>query len=789
MFAFNFSFVAMVVASLLLLTNVMIVMAGEDFYELLGVQRGASDKEIRKAFKKLAVTMHPDKNVDDPEAHDKFLKINRAYEVLKDEDLRKKYDMHGEEGLSEDFGKGKYESWKFYQEEFGLYDDDPEIITLSRSDFEMSVESTDDVWFINFYSPHCSHCHTLAPVWREVGRELDGVVRIGAVNCEDEWQLCRMQGIRSYPSLMMYPAREKYYGDKSRRDLVKYALKHTRVKVNELWSGNFEDIVTNSDNELPWLISFCGDGGDCLSSSSALKVAGMLDELVNVGTMDCHGKNEDFCDNLGHLHGTVFYQDGLVKKGEGLEITSLVAQEVANEVLSQLPDVTILDEIKFREVQDNIRHGPNWLIHFVEGNEGRHLELRKLPAMLSEIKVGRIDCQVMRSMCNDLHIHKFPSFLVFKQTGGYEIHYGRATAHDVAAFARDAVVIKLEALGPRDFESHRVGPASSEAWFIDFFAPWCPPCMRLLPEFRKTAKNFRGQVVNFGTVDCTIHGELCRLYNVRSYPTTILYNQSVPHQYHGHHNSMAMMEFIEDTLNPPVVKLDMESFERLVINKDDDVVWLVDFFASWCGPCQQMAPEWRRLAKLMKDSKNIYVGMVECQEEQILCSNQQVKSYPNLRLYPPKSKGGSYFTYNGWHRDAESLRAWAFDFLPSKVETITYNKFENKIIAGREAWILDFYAPWCGHCQVFKPEFEKVANDIEGVAKAGKVDCTQERRLCQSAGVNAYPTVRFYPGSSNGARQNAYGWDIVSQNADEISNFVKQNTPKNNRVTQKHDEL
>lgn len=56
---------------------------------------------------------------DDPGAHEKFLKINRAYEVLKDEDLRKKYDMHGEEGLSDDFGQRKYESWKFYQEEFG----------------------------------------------------------------------------------------------------------------------------------------------------------------------------------------------------------------------------------------------------------------------------------------------------------------------------------------------------------------------------------------------------------------------------------------------------------------------------------------------------------------------------------------------------------------------------------------------------------------------------------------------------------------------------------------------
>ena len=51
--------------------------------------------------------------------------------------------------------------------------------------------------------------------WREVARELDGVIRIGAVNCGDEWMLCQHQGIRSYPSLIMYPAVSwlKFYTD------------------------------------------------------------------------------------------------------------------------------------------------------------------------------------------------------------------------------------------------------------------------------------------------------------------------------------------------------------------------------------------------------------------------------------------------------------------------------------------------------------------------------------------------------------------------------------------------
>lgn len=57
---------------------------------------------------------------DDPKAHDVFVKINRAYEVLKDEELRKKYDQYGEEGLKDDFQHGRrYESWQWYQQNFG----------------------------------------------------------------------------------------------------------------------------------------------------------------------------------------------------------------------------------------------------------------------------------------------------------------------------------------------------------------------------------------------------------------------------------------------------------------------------------------------------------------------------------------------------------------------------------------------------------------------------------------------------------------------------------------------
>lgn len=52
----------------------------------------------------------------------------------------------------------------------------------------------------------CSHCHHLAPDWRLLATYLQDVIKIGAVNCEDDWTLCREEGIHSYPSLVLYPS-------------------------------------------------------------------------------------------------------------------------------------------------------------------------------------------------------------------------------------------------------------------------------------------------------------------------------------------------------------------------------------------------------------------------------------------------------------------------------------------------------------------------------------------------------------------------------------------------------
>lgn len=74
-------------------------MSKRDYYEVLGIQKGASDDEIKKAFRKLAIKYHPDKNPGNKEAEEKFKEINEAYSVLSDKTKRQRYDQFGHAGV------------------------------------------------------------------------------------------------------------------------------------------------------------------------------------------------------------------------------------------------------------------------------------------------------------------------------------------------------------------------------------------------------------------------------------------------------------------------------------------------------------------------------------------------------------------------------------------------------------------------------------------------------------------------------------------------------------------
>jgi molecular chaperone DnaJ len=91
-----------------------------DYYEVLSVTRNASGEEIKRAYRKLAVKYHPDKNPDDPHAEEKFKELGEAYDVLADEQKRAAYDRYGHAAFAQGGRTGGFhDPFDIFREVFG----------------------------------------------------------------------------------------------------------------------------------------------------------------------------------------------------------------------------------------------------------------------------------------------------------------------------------------------------------------------------------------------------------------------------------------------------------------------------------------------------------------------------------------------------------------------------------------------------------------------------------------------------------------------------------------------
>lgn len=117
---------AILLSGLYLILNLLVIccLAGRDFYKILGVSKDATEYDIKRSFRKLAIKMHPDKNIDDKDATKNFQDLREAFEVLSDPKKRKLYDEGGEEKLkkmtsgSQGGGMDPFES--FFGDFFGF---------------------------------------------------------------------------------------------------------------------------------------------------------------------------------------------------------------------------------------------------------------------------------------------------------------------------------------------------------------------------------------------------------------------------------------------------------------------------------------------------------------------------------------------------------------------------------------------------------------------------------------------------------------------------------------------
>jgi thioredoxin-like negative regulator of GroEL len=188
----------------------------EDLYAIMEVERDAPQAVIRKAYRSLSLKYHPDKHSGNEDMKSMFEAIGRAYEIIGDADKRKVHDSQGglEFHSSHDVQMAKMygmavDTANFYSE--------GDIVTNFRyQNFFSEIGS--GVWMVEFYAPWCKPCQELVPQFKGAAVQLEGKAKFGAVNCDDEEQLCQRMNIHSYPTVKFFMIKKgtssnRHHGD------------------------------------------------------------------------------------------------------------------------------------------------------------------------------------------------------------------------------------------------------------------------------------------------------------------------------------------------------------------------------------------------------------------------------------------------------------------------------------------------------------------------------------------------------------------------------------------------
>ncbi|KAF4653858.1 hypothetical protein FOL47_010271 [Perkinsus chesapeaki] len=256
--------------------------------------------------------------------------------------------------------------------------------------------------------------------------------------------------------------------------------------------------------------------------------------------------------------------------------------------------------------------------------------------------------------------------------------------------------------------------------------------------------------------------------------------------------------------------LDSKTFSKTVIQSNE--LWVVEFYADWCGHCQQFAPEYEKAAKAMAGIVNFAAV-----NDQAVMGPYGVQGFPTVKFFgDDKSKA---LDYNG-PRTADGLVKYSIsqvkkaakDRLAGKskpkkakkdqsgggkskgkadtppegndedVIVLTGNNFEKLVMQDEKSvWFIEFYAPWCGHCKALAPHWTAAATQMKGKVKFGKVDATEEQSLAQRFNVQGFPTVKLFPAGKKSDTlavdyQDARDTSSIVQFAEKYYTFAKEAT-------------
>eukprot|EP01116_Phalansterium_solitarium_P003110 TRINITY_DN1369_c0_g3_i1.p1 TRINITY_DN1369_c0_g3~~TRINITY_DN1369_c0_g3_i1.p1 ORF type:complete len:392 (-),score=130.49 TRINITY_DN1369_c0_g3_i1:21-1196(-) len=341
-----------------ILLSVATVLVAADHYEVLGVDRSATADQIKKAYRKLSLRYHPDKNPNSKEAADMFVKVTSAYATLNDPDKRVMYDQWGDNPPRHNHG--------YHQQQGGFggfrggrggghrpaasadFYTGTDIKTLSES----LLLNLKRPLLADFYAPWCSHCREMVDAFKRAALLLDGVADLAAVNCDREGYFCQQHNVHGYPTIRLYRPTERghyeaedYEGPHDAEAFVRFVKGSLVTNLVELNADTFPRLVL--DETQRWFVDFSAGAwcGPCTQTKPAMRaMSNALLGVVNVGIINCNDY-PDVCSRYNVNSYPTFRMFGLgANKGEGTHLEFNHMQFVQTSVL-QLITQTILSVV------------------------------------------------------------------------------------------------------------------------------------------------------------------------------------------------------------------------------------------------------------------------------------------------------------------------------------------------------------------------------------------------------------------------------------------------------------
>jgi len=237
-----------------------------------------------------------------------------------------------------------------------------------------------------------------------------------------------------------------------------------------------------------------------------------------------------------------------------------------------------------------------------------------------------------------------------------------------------------------------------------------------------------------------------------------------------------------------VVDLDEGNFDKIV---DGSKNVFVEFFAPWCGHCKALAPAYEQVGEAFVKESGVTIAKIDCDAHKDTCGKFGVSGYPTLKFF--KKGSTTPEDYSG-SRDASELVDWINKQSGSRariakpasaVTVLSPANFDSVVLDAKHDVLVEFYAPWCGHCKSLAPTWEKlaVAFKNENDVAVANLDADAHKDLASKYGVTGYPTIIFFPKDNKNGDRYSGGRDLP-----ELVKFLNEKTDSHRTATGHYDD-